>query len=131
MNTKLVLKTFPLVLASILGAIALAFSALAFLLARASGLPLTVSLGKGQLVLTFVRPRAVRAPEPEPAQEPTPVPQDDAAARDKERLLFALVNMGYTLKEASSVVSELKDRLGKDPVADLLKEALARLNGTV
>jgi holliday junction DNA helicase RuvA len=47
---------------------------------------------------------------------------DDAA-----RLLGALTNMGFRQPEAERAVAALGDRLGKEPLSDLLKAALAKL----
>jgi len=46
---------------------------------------------------------------------------------DTERLLGALTNMGFRQPEAERAVSALGDRVGKEPLADLLKAALAKL----
>jgi holliday junction DNA helicase RuvA len=53
---------------------------------------------------------------------PTEKPNDDAG-----RLLGALTNMGFRHAEAERAVSSLADRVGKEPLADLLKAALAKL----
>jgi Holliday junction DNA helicase RuvA len=47
---------------------------------------------------------------------------DDAA-----RLLGALTNMGFRQAEAERAVAALSDRVGKEPLGDLVKAALARL----
>jgi holliday junction DNA helicase RuvA len=49
-------------------------------------------------------------------------PRDDA-----QRLHGALTNMGYRAAEAERAVKSLGDRLGKEPLGDLLREALASL----
>jgi len=59
---------------------------------------------------------ALRAPE-------TPERQGN----DTGRLLGALTNMGFRQPEAERAVSALGDRVGKEPLADLLKAALAKL----
>jgi Holliday junction DNA helicase RuvA len=46
---------------------------------------------------------------------------------DKARLLGALTNMGFRLPEAERAVSALESRIGKEPLAELLKAALANL----
>lgn len=46
---------------------------------------------------------------------------------DTERLLGALTNMGFRQPEAERAVSALGDRVGKEPLAELLKAALAKL----
>ena len=51
-----------------------------------------------------------------------PRKHDDAA-----RLLGALTNMGFRQAEAERAVSTLGDRIGKEPLAELLKAALATL----
>jgi holliday junction DNA helicase RuvA len=56
-----------------------------------------------------------------PAEAP-PARRDDA-----QRLVGALTNMGYRAAEAERAVKSLGDRVGKEPVADLLREALAHL----
>ncbi len=53
---------------------------------------------------------------------PSEKPNDDAG-----RLLGALTNMGFRHAEAERAVSSLADRVGKEPLADLLKAALAQL----
>jgi Holliday junction DNA helicase RuvA len=59
-----------------------------------------------------------RARPAEPAREL----RDDA-----QRLLGALTNMGYRAAEAERAVKSLGSRVGKEPVADLLRDALAHL----
>ncbi len=54
--------------------------------------------------------------------EAAPVASDDEA-----RLLGALTNMGYKPVEAQAAVKHLQDRLGKEPISDLLRAALAEL----
>jgi holliday junction DNA helicase RuvA len=51
-----------------------------------------------------------------------PKKHDDAA-----RLLGALTNMGFRQAEAERAVATLGDRIGKEPLAELLKAALANL----
>lgn len=53
-----------------------------------------------------------------------PPPRSD----DKTRLLGALVNMGYKPPEAEKAVESVKDRLGAEPISDLLRAALAHLS---
>lgn len=48
-------------------------------------------------------------------------------AGDRERLTFALTNMGYKPAEAEAAVKPLEPRLGAEPISDLLREALAFL----
>lgn len=54
------------------------------------------------------------------AERPTP-------GEDARRLLTALTNMGYRAAEAERAVKSLGERVGRDPLADLLREALAHL----
>lgn len=49
-------------------------------------------------------------------------PSDDAG-----RLLGALTNMGFRPQEAERAIGSLKSRVGQEPLADLLKAALAEL----
>jgi len=49
------------------------------------------------------------------------------AASDEARLIGALTNMGYRLPDAQRAVRALGDRIGKDALADLLRDALATL----
>jgi holliday junction DNA helicase RuvA len=56
------------------------------------------------------------------AREPGPRKHDDAT-----RLLGALTNMGFRPAEAERAVTSLGDRIGKEPLSDLLKAALANL----
>lgn len=46
---------------------------------------------------------------------------------EAERLLSALVNMGYRAGEAERAVSALGPKLGTEPLQNLLREALAKL----
>jgi Holliday junction DNA helicase RuvA len=46
---------------------------------------------------------------------------------DAQRLMGALTNMGYRAAEAERAVKSLGDRVGREPLGDLLREALARL----
>ncbi len=48
-------------------------------------------------------------------------------AGERERLLFALTNMGYKPAEAEAALKPLEERLGAEPISDLLREALAFL----
>jgi holliday junction DNA helicase RuvA len=50
-----------------------------------------------------------------------------AARDDRQRLLGALTNMGYRTAEAEQALKSLADRLGKEPLSDLLRQALALL----
>lgn len=57
-------------------------------------------------------------------------PQTTATAptsNDAERIVGALTNMGYRSQQADRAVAALKGRLGKEPLANLLKAALAEL----
>ena len=56
------------------------------------------------------------------ARDAPPRKHDDAA-----RLLGALTNMGFRQAEAERAVATLADRVGKEPLAELLKAALAKL----
>jgi Holliday junction DNA helicase RuvA len=56
------------------------------------------------------------------ATEATPTSSDDEA-----RLVGALTNMGYKPAEAQTAVTSLKDRLGSEPISDLLRAALSEL----
>jgi Holliday junction DNA helicase RuvA len=49
------------------------------------------------------------------------------ASDDGTRLLGALTNMGFRAAEAEKAVSGLSDRIGKEPLPELLKAALASL----
>jgi Holliday junction resolvasome RuvABC DNA-binding subunit len=51
-----------------------------------------------------------------------PRKHDDAA-----RLLGALTNMGFRQAEAERAIAALGSRVGKEPLAELLKAALANL----
>jgi Holliday junction DNA helicase RuvA len=53
---------------------------------------------------------------------PSPERPDDQA-----RLLGALTNMGYKPAEAERAIERIKDRLGQDPISDVLRAALAEL----
>lgn len=46
---------------------------------------------------------------------------------DARRLQTALTNMGYRPGEAERAIRALADRVGREPLADLLREALAHL----
>jgi Holliday junction DNA helicase RuvA len=60
-----------------------------------------------------------------PAAEPARGRPDDA-----QRLAGALTNMGYRAAEAERAVKSLGDRVGREPLAELLREALAHLTPT-
>ncbi|MET0409765.1 MAG: Holliday junction branch migration protein RuvA, partial [Polyangiaceae bacterium] len=47
---------------------------------------------------------------------------------DASRLLSALTNMGFRQGEAEKAVASLGDRVGNEPLSDLLKAALAHLS---
>lgn len=46
---------------------------------------------------------------------------------ERQRLIGALTNMGYKPAEAESAVSTLDERIGQEPISDLLRAALAHL----
>lgn len=46
---------------------------------------------------------------------------------DEGRLIGALTNMGYKPAEAERAAKSLRERLGKEPISDLLRAALAEL----
>jgi Holliday junction resolvasome RuvABC DNA-binding subunit len=48
---------------------------------------------------------------------------------DRAKLLGALVNMGYKPNEAEPALEPLSPRIGREPISDLLREALAALSG--
>lgn len=48
---------------------------------------------------------------------------------DRAKLLGALVNMGYKPTEAEPALERLSSRIGREPISDLLREALASLSG--
>jgi Holliday junction DNA helicase RuvA len=50
------------------------------------------------------------------------------APSDGEKLMGALTNMGYKTGEAERAVLALKARLGREPLPDLLRAALAELS---
>jgi Holliday junction DNA helicase RuvA len=50
------------------------------------------------------------------------------ATNDEARLIGALTNMGYRPPDAQRAVRALGDRVGKDSLADLLRDALATLS---
>ena len=56
-----------------------------------------------------------------------PIPAPETAGTEADRLLSALVNMGYRPGEAERAVSALGPKLGTEPLATLLREALAHL----
>jgi Holliday junction DNA helicase RuvA len=56
------------------------------------------------------------------AETTSPSAKDDAS-----RLIGALTNMGYRPAEAERAVKSLGDRVGREPVAELLRQALAAL----
>jgi holliday junction DNA helicase RuvA len=64
---------------------------------------------------------------PRLADQPRSEPGRAAPRDDGQRLLGALTNMGYRAAEADRAVKSLADRLGKEPLSDLLREALALL----
>jgi Holliday junction DNA helicase RuvA len=47
---------------------------------------------------------------------------------DGQKLIGALTNMGYRSNEAERAVEALKDRLGSEPLSELLRAALAELS---
>jgi holliday junction DNA helicase RuvA len=64
-------------------------------------------------------PRLDLSPAPGAVAQPRP--------DDQTRLLGALTNMGYKPAEAEKAIEPLKERLGKEPISDLLRAALAEL----
>jgi len=62
--------------------------------------------------------------EPESAPGPRSVVD---RPRDADRLVGALVNMGYRASEAERAVTALGGRVGKEPIEELLRDALAEL----
>ncbi|MFO0565183.1 MAG: Holliday junction branch migration protein RuvA [Polyangiaceae bacterium] len=55
------------------------------------------------------------------------VPEPSADSGDARRLMNALTHMGYRPAEADRAVRALGDRVGKEPLSDLLRQALAQL----
>jgi len=55
-------------------------------------------------------------------------PSASSAGGDRDKLLGALVNMGYKSGEAEPVVEALAPRVGREPISDLLREALLALS---
>ncbi|HTM45936.1 MAG TPA: Holliday junction branch migration protein RuvA [Polyangiaceae bacterium] len=53
---------------------------------------------------------------------------EPSAGADGEKLMGALINMGYRQPEAERAVTSLKARLGKEPLAELLRAALGELS---
>jgi Holliday junction DNA helicase RuvA len=51
-----------------------------------------------------------------------------ASVGDREKLVGALVNMGYKPTEAEPAVEALAARIGQQPISDLLREALLALS---
>jgi len=51
-----------------------------------------------------------------------------ATGGDEARLIGALTNMGYRPPDAQRAVRALGDRVGKESLAELLRDALATLN---
>jgi Holliday junction DNA helicase RuvA len=51
-----------------------------------------------------------------------------AGTSDREKLVGALVNMGYKPAEAEPAVEALGARIGQQPISDLLREALIALS---
>jgi holliday junction DNA helicase RuvA len=63
-----------------------------------------------------------------PLETPSPSAETKSSRpRDAERLVGALTNMGYKAGEAERAVSALGSRVGSEPLADLLREALVQL----
>ncbi|SRR5690606_9407618 len=56
-----------------------------------------------------------------------PTAQTPARPPDAERLMTALTNMGYRAPEAERAVKALGDRVGQEPLSELLRQALAHL----
>jgi Holliday junction DNA helicase RuvA len=56
-----------------------------------------------------------------------PAAAPETPGNEAERLLGALVNMGYRPGEAERAVSALGPKLGTEPLGNLLREALAKL----
>jgi Holliday junction DNA helicase RuvA len=61
-----------------------------------------------------------------PSSPAAPVSSSD----DEARLIGALANMGYKPSQAESAVAAVRDQLGKEPISDVLRAALAQLAST-
>ncbi len=59
--------------------------------------------------------------------QPTATEAIPTSSDDEARLIGALTNMGYKPAEAQTAVTSLKDRLGNEPISDLLRAALSEL----
>ena len=57
----------------------------------------------------------------------TPVAVSPPRSDEAKKLSFALTNMGYKAAEAERAVRALAEQIGKEPMADLLRKALALL----
>jgi Holliday junction DNA helicase RuvA len=55
-------------------------------------------------------------------------PSAPSIGGDEARLIGALTNMGYRLPDAQRAVRSLGDRVGKDSLSDLLRDALSALS---
>ena len=75
--------------------------------------------------LTELRERLPRVSDVKPAS--TTAGARGTATGDEGRLLGALTNMGYRLPDAERAVRALGDRVGRESLGELLKEALLGL----
>lgn len=66
-------------------------------------------------------------PAADASAPPPPRGSREAASKDDELLLGALTRMGYRPAEAERAIASLGDRVGKAPLADLVREALVLL----
>ena len=73
-----------------------------------------------------VRPRAIPAARlpARPNLRVVPPPSDDL---ERGRLVTALVGMGWPVPRVRAFVDGLGDRVGREPLAALIKEGLAKL----
>lgn len=77
---------------------------------------------KAELILLVLREKLPAVESLQKIPEVT-----SSRSQDADRLIGALTNMGYRQQQADRAVSALKSRLGKEPLSDLLKAALAEL----
>ena len=65
--------------------------------------------------------------DPGPGGDRAPAAAPPLKSEDAKKLAGALTNMGYKPAEAERAVRSLADQIGKEPIADLLRKALAFL----
>lgn len=119
----------------LLAALAALLGLLALLALRAAGAPVRASYASGRLVVRL-RPGREPAERSEPPRvatprapkvTPQPEAQADAPRPEEQKLVGALVALGFPLVQSKATARTFRGRYGSEPLGSLVTEAAQRL----